>query len=279
MSRLLALAGVLVTGLATTVLLPVGAAQAAVVCAPDAYEIDDDNPLNAAPIAAGETVRRAICQERTPLPGKPFTHDVDQFSFTAVEGQAYTAEVVDVGAQLANNGAGAGGLTVGIAGPDGSVEQTFSIDGDLVVTGPLRAGQYRVVAATMDQEIYPEDNVITTRTVQGDAGRYGVRLTATAPAPVVTGLSVSPNPVKGGKNATATLTFSAPAPRNGLIVNLSSDNAFVAGNISSSQVPPGATRYAMTIRTGRVSADTPVTFTGKVAHVGTPRTAVLTVRR
>ena len=279
MSRLLALAGVLLTGLATTALLPAGAAQAAVTCAPDAYEIDDDQPQNAAPIAAGETVHRAICQERDPLPGKPFSHDVDLFAFTAVEGQAYTAEVVDVGAQLANNGAGAGGLTVGISGPDGSVEQTFSIDGDLVVTGPLHAGRYRVVAGTNDQEIYPEDNVITTRTVQGDAGRYGVRLTATAPAPVVTGLTVSPNPVKGGKPATATLTFSRPAPRNGLIVNLSSSNAFVAGNVSSSQVPPFATRYTMNIRTGRVSADTPVTFTGLVAHVGPSQTAVLTVRR
>ncbi|GAB2602270.1 hypothetical protein Aab01nite_62780 [Paractinoplanes abujensis] len=277
MPRILAAAGVLLAA----VLVPAGAAQAAVTCAPDAYEIDDSGQ-NAAPIAAGETVHRAICQERTPLPGKPYAHDIDLFEFTAVEGQAYTAEVVGAGAQLANNGAGAGGLTVGISGPDGtgaSVEQTFSIDGDLVVTGPLHAGRYRVVAATMDQEIYPEDNVITTRTVQGDAGRYGVRLTATAPAPVVTGLTVSPNPVNGGKNATATLTFSSPAPRNGLIVNLSSSNAFVAGNVSSSQVPPGATRYHMTIRTGRVSADTPVTFTAKVAHVGQPKTAVLTVRR
>ena len=278
MSRLLAVTGVLLTGIACTVLLPAGAVQAAVTCAPDAFEMDDDQ-RSAAPIAAGETVHRAICQERTPLPGKPFTHDVDLFEFTAEEGQAYTAEVVDVGTQLENNGAGAGGLTVGISGPDGTVEQTFSIDGDLVVTGPLRAGRYRIVAGTNDQEIYPEDNVITTRTVQGDAGRYGVRLTATAPAPVLTALSVSPNPVKGGKNATATLTFSAPAPRNGLIVNLSSSSALVAGNVSSSAVPPGATRYTMTIRTGRVSADTPVTFTGKVAHVGPQQTAVLTVRR
>ncbi|WP_305788314.1 hypothetical protein [Symbioplanes lichenis] len=278
MSRSLAVLGALVTGLATTALLPAGAAQAAVTCAPDAYEIDD-NQQNAAPVAVGETVHRAICQTRDPLPGKPFANDVDYFAFTAVEGQAYTVEAVDVGAQLANNGAGAGGLGVGVTGPDGSVAQTFSIDGDLAVTEPLHAGRYLISAATADQEVYPEDNVITTRTVQGDAGRYGVRLTATAPAPVLTKLTVAPNPVKGGDNATATLTFSAPAPRNGLIVNLSSSNAFVASNISSSAVPPGATRYTMTIRTGRVSANTPVTFTGKVAHVGPEQTATLTVRR
>ena len=71
----------------------------------------------------------------------------------------------------------------------------------------------------------------------------------------------------------------APAPPSGMVVNLSSDNAFVAGNVSSSRVPAGATRYRMTIRTGRVAADTRVTFTGLVAHVGPQLTTVLTVRR
>ena len=220
-------------------------------------------------------MHRAICQERTPLPGKPNANDVDFFEFTAVEGQAYTVQAVDVGAGLANNGAGAGGLRLGVT----DAESTFSIDGDLVVTGPLHAGVHHIVAATNDQEIYPEDNVITTKTVQGDEGLYGVRLAATAPAPVLTGLTISPNPVKGGDNATATLRFSAPAPANGLILNLSSSNAFVASNISALSVPAGATRATLTIRTGRVSADTPVTFTGQVVRVGTPLTTVLTVRR
>ena len=40
-------------------------------------------------------------------------------------------------------------------------------------------------AGTSDQEIYPEDNVITTKTIEGDAGRYGVHLFASAPAPVL----------------------------------------------------------------------------------------------
>jgi hypothetical protein len=273
MHRLLTLAGVL---LAAT-LVPVSPAQAAVTCAPDAYEIDDNLPQNAAPIAPGETVHRAICQERDPLPGKPFSHDIDLFSFTATEGQAYTAEVVDVSSGLLND-AGAGGLSVGIGGPGSSPEQTFSLDGDLVVTGPLHAGTYRVVAASMDQQGYP-DHVLGTKTIEGDAGRYGVRLTATAPAPVLTGLSISPNPVNGGKNTTATLTFSAPAPSNGLVVNLSSNNAFVASNVGTSLVPPGATRFTMPIRTGRVSADTRVTFTGTVAHVGPSLTTDLVVRR
>jgi hypothetical protein len=276
MSRLLALAGVLLTSLVTTSLLPAGVAQAAVTCAPDAYEIDDNHQI-AAPIAVGGTVHRAICQERNPLPGKPFTHDVDFFEFTAVEGQAYTVEAVDVGAALQPNGAGGGGLTVGFSGTTSPVEQLFG--GARTTTGPLHAGVYRVSAATMDQQIYPEDNVITTRTVDGDAGRYGVHLFASAPAPVLTGLTISPNPVKGGDTATATLTFSAPAPPTGMVVNLSSSNAFVASNVSSSRVPAGVSRYAMTIRTGRVAADTPVTFTGLVAHVGPHLTTALTVRR
>jgi hypothetical protein len=276
MPRLLALAGVLLAGLATTAVLPAGAAQAAVTCAPDAFEIDDDG-RHAAPIAVGETAHRAICQARTALPGKPFTNDVDYFEFTAVEGQAYTVEAVDVGSGLQPNGAGAGGLGVGFSSASGTVEQLFA--GARTTTGPLHAGVYRVSAATADQEIYPEDNVITTKTIQGDAGLYGVHLFASAPAPVLTGLTISPNPVKGGDNTTATLTFSAPAPPHGMIVNLSSSNAFVASNVSSSLVPAGASRYTMTIRTGRVSANTPVTFTGLVAHVGPHLTTVLTVRR
>ena len=146
-------------------------------------------------------------------------------------------------------------------------------------TGPLHAGVYRIGAGTSDQQIYPEDNVITTKTIEGDAGRYGIHLFASAPAPVLTRLTIAPNPVKGGDKTTATLTFSAPAPPTGMVVNLSSNNAFVANNISSSRVPAGATRYTMTIQTGRVAADTPVTFTGLVAHVGPQLTTVLTVRK
>ena len=277
MPRLLALAGVLLTGLATTVLLPGGAAQAAVTCAPDAYEIDDSGQ-SAAPITVGTTVHRAICQGRDPLPGKPFAQDADFFEFTAVEGQAYTVEAVDVGTGLQPNGAGAGGLSVGFTSTaDGPVEQLFA--GARTTTGPLHAGVYRIGAGTSDQEIYPEDNVITTKTIEGDAGRYGVHLFASDPAPVLTGLTISPNPVKGGDQTTATLTFSAPAPPTGMVVNLSSSNAFVASNLSSSRVPAGATRYKMTITTGRVSATTPVTFTGLVAHVGPQLQSVLTVRR
>jgi hypothetical protein len=275
MPRFLAVAAALLTGLATTVLIPAGAAHAAVTCAPDAYEVDD-NGQNPAPIAVGETVYRAICQERDPLPGKPFTHDVDYFEFTALEGQAYTVTSVDKGAGVQPNGAGGGGLSVGFSSVDGPVEQLFG--SDWVVTAPLRAGRYRVSAATMDTEAYP-DHVLGTKTIEGDAGRYGVRLLASAPAPVLTGLTISPNPVKGGDTTTATLTFSAPAPPAGMVVNLSSSNAFVASNISSSRVPAGVSRYRMTIKTGRVAADTPVTFTGLVAHVGPKLTSVLTVRR
>ena len=168
MPRLLALAGVLITGLATSVLLSPGAAQAAVTCAPDAYEIDDDGE-HVAPIAVGETVYRAICQGREPLPGKPYAQDVDFFEFTAVEGQAYTVEAVGVGAALQPNGAGAGGLGVGFSTVTTPVDQLFG--GARTTTGPLRAGVYRIGAETSDQQIYPEDNVLTTKTVEGDEQR------------------------------------------------------------------------------------------------------------
>jgi hypothetical protein len=77
--RLLTLTGTLLIGLIATVTSPIGSAQAvaprtvaqAVICAPDAFEVDDTGQ-SAAPIAVGSTVDRAICQGRDPLPGKPF---------------------------------------------------------------------------------------------------------------------------------------------------------------------------------------------------------------
>ncbi|WNV87309.1 hypothetical protein [Umezawaea sp. Da 62-37] len=280
-SRLLATTGALLACLASAV-VPTGVATAAVTCAPDGFEIDDTG-AGAAPIAVGTTVDRAICQERTPLPGKRFAQDADFFEFTAVEGQAYTVDAVDVGSALVNSSTDRGGIALGLSrlnadGTTSGVDQNRSPNEDRVTTGPLAAGRYRISAGTSDLQVYP-DNVLTTKTIEGDAGRYGVWLSTSAPAPVVTSLTISPNRVNGGKPATATLTFSAPIPAGGSYINLSSSNGFAATATGSQQVPAGATRFTVAITTGRVSTDTPVTFTGLVAFVGQGVSTVLTVRK
>ncbi|ACU38449.1 hypothetical protein [Actinosynnema mirum] len=256
-------------------------AHALVDCAPDPWEIDDVPGAAAAPIAPGETAHRAICQERDPLPGKTQARDVDWFEFTAVEGQAYTAEAVQVGAGLVNN-ADRGGLGVGFhrVEADGSltsVEQNTSPNGDRSTSVPLSAGAYRIGAATSDQQVYPKDNVLATKTVQGADGLYGIRLTATAPPPVLSSLTISPNAVKGGDTATATLVFSSPVLKGGTYFSLSSNDLYVANPTGSRVVPEGTTTVKIPVNTRRVPADTPVTFTGQVVWVGDRLTDVLTV--
>lgn len=275
-TRLLALAGALLAGVTATTAVAAGAAQAAVTCAPDPYEVDDSFQT-AAPVAVGATAYRAICQGREVLPGKRFAQDNDYFVFTAAEGQAYTVTAVDLGAQV-------GGLEVWISrvGADNqtvSIDYNRSPDGKRFTTGPLTAGQYRILALTNEQEIYPEDNVITLKTVQGDAGRYGVRLAATAPAPVLSALTISPGTVSGGKGATATLTFTGPVLAGGTWFYLSSNNGFIANPNGSYFVPEGATRATMPIETHRPSGDTRVTFTGQMSFIGPKIDAVLTVRK
>ncbi|MFE4369737.1 hypothetical protein ACFRMN_16190 [Streptomyces sp. NPDC056835] len=44
---------------------------------------------------------------------------------------------------------------------------------DRSTTPPPHAGRYLIGAATSDQQVYPEDNVLTTKTVQGNDGVYG----------------------------------------------------------------------------------------------------------
>ncbi|WP_329172813.1 hypothetical protein [Streptomyces sp. NBC_01477] len=252
-------------------------------CAPDPYEIDDAGTGAVAPIQVGGTVHRAICQGRDPLPGKSEPRDVDWFDFTAVEGQSYTVEATDVGAGLVDN-ADRGGLSVGFEqiNPDGTpsgIIQSTAPDGDRSTTLPLHAGRYLVVAATGDQQVYPEDNVLATKTVQGSDGVYGIKLTATAPAPVLKSLKVSPNPVKAGDRATATLVFTAPLLAGGSYVPVVSSDGFVAAPGGTQVAPGGATSWTVPIDARSVSKDTTVTISAQVSGVGPTLTTPLTVRK
>jgi hypothetical protein len=258
-------------------------AATTLTCAPDPYEIDDSGTGAVAPIQVGETVHRAVCQGRDPLPGKTEARDLDWFDFTAVEGQSYTVQATDVGAGLVNN-ADRGGLTVGFeqVDPDGTLSgivQSTAPDGDRSTTLPLHAGRYLIVAVDGDQEVYPEDNVLATRTVQGDDGVCGITLTATAPAPVLKSLTVSPNPVKTGDEATATLVFTAPLLAGGSFVPVTSSDGFVAAPGGTQVAPGGATSWTVAIDARTVSKDTTVTISAQVPGVGPTLNTPLTVRK
>jgi hypothetical protein len=266
--------------LAAGLVLTATPASAELVCAPDPYE--KDTVATAAPLTVGATTARAICQEPTPQPRTESPRDQDYFVFTATGDKAYTVEAVDVGAALANDEFDRGGLQLGVSrldadGTTTTIEQNRQLNGDRVVTAVLPAGRYVVLAYTGDTQVYPESNTMDVKTVQGSEGRYGVRLSEGAPAPVITSFTLSSSSVKGGRSVTGTYTLSAPAPAGGMVVDVTSSHVHTAYP-GSAYAPAGATRVSFPITTARTSSDVRVTFTAS-ARVGDAKSVVLTVRR
>lgn len=280
--RLASLSSVVAVGVLGALTFVTAPAQAATItCANDAYEIDDPslgsgNPVVTASIDVGGTASRALCQTRDPLPGKKLPQDVDYIGFTATEGQAYTVDLVSAGTGLTDPFVGI--VKLNDDGSTTSVPESSAYTGRRSTTMPLTAGRYVILVADSSQQAYP-DNVLATKTIEGDAGAYTVRLTATAPPPVLKSIKITPNPVKGGDNATATLTFTGPILSGGTTAPLSSSNGFVATGIGSLLAPAGVTSWNIPIRTDRVSKDTPVTFSAWVTGVGPTLTTQLTVRK
>lgn len=82
----------------------------------------------------------------------------------------------------------------------------------------------------------------------------------TAPAPSLLSLSMSPSAVNGGAPATGTATFNAPAPADGIVVSLSSDDAAVIVPRAVT-LPVGADRVQFPVSTQSVPADRTGTVT------------------
>ncbi len=99
-----------------------------------------------------------------------------------------------------------------------------------------------------------------------------------APAPaVLSGVTVSPTAIKGGKWATGTVVLSAPAPESGASIALGSSNTTAATVPVNIMVPAGATSGKFSIATYRVRKTTSVTITA--TYGGVNKTVSLQVRR
>jgi hypothetical protein len=271
---------ILSAGLLAGLVVSLSPAQAALNCAPDPYE--KDTVATAAPLAVGATTTRAICQEPTPQPRIESPRDGDYFVFTATGGKAYTVQAVDVGAALVNDAFDRGGIQLGLSqlnadGTTTTIEQNRHLNGDRLITGILPAGRYVVFASTEDYQVYPATNTMDVKTVQGSEGIYGVRLTESAPAPVVTALTLASTSAGGGKSVKGTYTLSAPAPAGGMLVDIKSSNIYNAYP-SNTYAPAGATKVTFTITTRSSSSDLKVTLTAW-ARVGATKSVVLTVKR
>lgn len=271
---------VVFAGLLAGLAVAASPAHAALDCAPDPFE--KDVPGSGAPLAAGNVTTRAICQAPTSEPRTESARDEDFFVFTATGSTAYTVEAVDVGAALVNDEFDRGGLELGVArlnaeGTTTPVQQNRRLNGDRVITPVLDAGSYVVRAFTADTQIYPETNAMDVKTVQGRDGVYGVRLTESDPAPVVTSLSLSSTTVRGGESVTGAYTLSAPAPPGGMAVDVRSSDLNLAWP-GGAHAPAGATRVSFSLATIRVTRDHEVRIIVS-ARVGPSIGAVLRLRR
>jgi uncharacterized protein (TIGR03437 family) len=123
--------------------------------------------------------------------------------------------------------------------------------------------------------------VTAARTVTITAKYGGLTQTATLtvnpPAsPTLTGVTVSPDHVTGGTNATGIVTLGAAAPLGGITVTLQSSLPVTAQVPAFVTVQQGATTASFTIATTHVTSTQTVTITAKVG--GVTETAVLTVQ-
>jgi uncharacterized protein (TIGR03437 family) len=107
--------------------------------------------------------------------------------------------------------------------------------------------------------------------------KQSATLTVNPPASAtLTGVTVSPDHVTGGSNATGTVTLGAAAPVGGTVVTLLSSSPITAPVPPFVTVPQGGTTASFTIQTTHVTATLPVTITAKAG--GVTKTAVLTVQ-
>src|SRR5512133_2375756 len=185
-----------------------------------------------------------------------------------------------------------------IEGGDGFLYGTAPIGGQ-PVTAPSRHGVvYRMDKAgavtVMHTSTGPDGYKPLAALVQAaDGGLYGstivggtfglgvlFRIDATAPAPspvpTLTGLTLAPVNVVGGKaDAAGTVTLSGPAPSGNAVVTFSSSNSSCVSVPATVAVPAGATSASFAVSTDRVKRTQTVTI--KASYNGDSVSATLTV--
>jgi hypothetical protein len=116
--------------------------------------------------------------------------------------------------------------------------------------------------------------VVITATYRGAS--QGKTLTVTSGFQIaISKLEIVPTTVKGGMNATGTVTLNQPAGFGGVRISLTSDNILVAAVDVFALVPAGQTSVAFAIRTGPVTSPRTANITAETG--GASKTATLTV--
>ena len=144
------------------------------------------------------------------------------------------------------------GVPVTISVPQGATSATFSVStqGVTTVTSVTLGAFYNGTAKTAS-------------------------LTVNPPAAALSGITVSPNSVVAGLSATGTVTLTAPAGANGVVVNLVSSNSAAASVPAAMTVPQGSSMATFLVSAGMVN--TPTTVVLSASYAGVSKTASLTV--
>jgi uncharacterized protein (TIGR03437 family) len=159
------------------------------------------------------------------------------------------------------------GATVTLLSSDSTATVPYSV----VIPSGLTSASFTITTAAV--------TAARTLTISAKYGNItqSATLTVNPPAsPTLTGVTVSPNRVTGGVNATGTVTLGAAAPLGGIIVTLQSSAPTTAQVAGPVLVPQGATTVSFTIQTYHVTSTQTVTITASAG--GIKQTATLTVQ-
>ena len=158
-------------------------------------------------------------------------------------------------------GGGTGGLTKTWTKHSGPGNVTFANPNAASTSATFSsAGVYTLLLKAADSVHTPAyDAVVVTVTTGG----------------AISGLSLNPNPIDGGYQATGTVTLATPAPGGGAVVNLS-DTLSMFSAPANVTIPAGQTSQTFAAAASVVTA----TYTGSLiaAYAGSQRVASITVQ-
>lgn len=166
--------------------------------------------------------------------------------------------------------------TVTISGPAQAGGTNFSLVSSST-SAQLPAKVHIATGATSGTFTIATSVVTTTTPVTISVSHSGVTKSAvlTIQPPALTGMSLSPSTLLGGKTSIGTVTISGPAQAGGTNFSLTSSST-LAQIPAKVHIATGATSGTFTITTSGVGTTTPVTI--GVSHSGVTKTAVLTIQ-
>jgi len=168
-----------------------------------------------------------------------------------------------------------GTVTVNGVAPTGGIAVPLS-SGSATVTVPATV----VVPAGQTMATFPITTTPVTQaaivTISAGTGSSLRTAKITVNPAAIASLSLTPTSVQGGSATvvTGTATLSSPAPTGGIVVTITSSSS-LAATAAHMTIPAGQTSGTFTVTHKKVTANTTVTFTAKVA--GVAKTATLTL--